>query len=147
MVAAVDQRDGDVHDREATKRPFLQRILHALLDRRDVLLGNGPAVDLLVELEAFAASQRPHLDDDVAELAVAARLLFVAAMLLDRPAVECLSTLLGTLDADGYVAARRRIQAEVAATWVCGPADCRALVDRLRRTAAARQDALLEVAA
>jgi hypothetical protein len=41
-------------------------------------------VNLLFEDEALAAAERPDLDDHVAELAVAARLLLVAAMLAHR---------------------------------------------------------------
>ena len=41
-------------------------------------------MDLLFELEARSARQRLQLDDHVAELAVAARLLLVAALLRDR---------------------------------------------------------------
>jgi hypothetical protein len=54
-----------------------------MLDRRDPLAGHGAAGDLVVELETLAARQRLDLDDDVAELAVAARLLLVAARLGD----------------------------------------------------------------
>jgi hypothetical protein len=68
-------------------------------------------------------------------------------LLLDQPTVEDLSEQLGSLDAEGYFAARRKILAEDAATWVCGPAECRALVDRLRRAAVTCQDVLLEAAA
>src|SRR5690606_29776619 len=86
VVAAVDQSDADIDHREAAQRAFLQRVLHALLDGRDILPGNRAAVDFLVELKAFAAAQGPDFDDDVAELAVAARLLLVAAVLPDRAA-------------------------------------------------------------
>ena len=80
VVAAVDQGHRDVDHREA-QRALLHRVADALLDRRDPLLRHGAAVDLLLELEAFAARQRADFDDHVAELAVAARLLLVAAVL------------------------------------------------------------------
>ena len=83
VVAAVDQGHGDVDDLEA-QRPFVHRLADAFLDRRDPLLRHGAAVDLLLELEAFAAADRTDFDDDVAELAVPARLLLVAAVLADR---------------------------------------------------------------
>ena len=83
VIAAVDQADRDIDHVEA-ERAFGHRISDALFDRRNPLLGDRPAVDFLFEQEAFAASQRPHLDDHVAELAVAARLLLVAPLLGDR---------------------------------------------------------------
>src|SRR6185369_4089672 len=55
-----------------------------ILDGRDPLLGYRPAVDLLLEYEAGAAGQGLHLDDDVAELAMTARLLLVAPLLSHR---------------------------------------------------------------
>ena len=83
VIAAVDQRDRAVDHLEA-ERAFVHRFAHAFLDRRNPLLGNRAAVDPLLELEALAARQRLHFDDHVAELAVAARLLLVAALLGDR---------------------------------------------------------------
>ena len=83
VIAAVDQGHRDVDHVEA-ERALDHRILDALFDRRDPLLGDRPAVDFFFEAEAFAASERLHLDDHVAELAVAARLLLVAAFLGHR---------------------------------------------------------------
>ena len=53
----------------------------ALLHGRKILPGDGAAVDVLLEAETFATGQRGEFDDDVAELAVAARLFLVAAAL------------------------------------------------------------------
>ena len=80
VEAAVGQRHRDIDHREA-ERSLDHRIAHALLDRGDILLRNGAARDLLGEAEAFAARQRRKLDHHVAELAVPARLLLVAAAL------------------------------------------------------------------
>src|SRR5262245_11003675 len=83
MVASVEQGHGHI-DHWEPHRPLLHRVLDALLNRRDPLLRDCPAMDLLLELEAFAATQRPDLDDHVAILAMAARLLLVATPLLCR---------------------------------------------------------------
>ena len=82
VVGAVDQGHRDVDHRKA-ERALGERVLDAGLDRGDPLLGDHPAGDLVVELEAVAARQRLHLDHAIAELAVAARLLLVAAALGD----------------------------------------------------------------
>ena len=63
---------------------MLERVDDALLDRRDVVARHHAAGDLVLELEAGAARQRLDLEHDVAELAVAAGLLLVAAALRDR---------------------------------------------------------------
>ena len=83
VIAAVDQGHRAIDHLEA-ERALAHRFAHAFLDRRDPLLGHGAAVDLLLEHEARAARQGLHFDDHVAELAVAARLLLVAALLGDR---------------------------------------------------------------
>src|SRR5690349_6977042 len=94
MVAAVDQANGAIDDRE-TQWPPGHRLAHAFLDGRDPLFGHRPAVDLLLEVEALATAQRTDFDDHVAELAMPARLLLVAAMLTHRLA-------------DGFAIANRR---------------------------------------
>ena len=62
----------------------MPRVLDALLHRRDVLPRDRAAEDVVLELEVAAAGQRLHADLAVAELAVAARLLLVAAVRLGR---------------------------------------------------------------
>src|SRR6187455_1675035 len=76
VIGAVDQGHRDIDDREA-QRTLHRCIPYACLDRGDPLLGHDSARDLLLELEALAARQGPHLDHGVAELAMAARLLLV----------------------------------------------------------------------
>ena len=78
VIGAVDQRHRDVDHREA-ERAVLERVDDALLDRRDVIARHHAAGDLVLELEAGAARQRLDVEHDVAELAVAAGLLLVAA--------------------------------------------------------------------
>ena len=51
---AVDQPRLEVDDREAGDDAGLPRLLDALLDRRDVILGHGAAHDLALEREARA---------------------------------------------------------------------------------------------
>src|SRR6185295_10818234 len=82
VIAAVDQAYRDVDDMEA-ERSFDHRFLDAFLDGRNPLLWHRSAVDLLLETEAFAARQGTNLDDHIAKLAMAARLLLVAAVLAD----------------------------------------------------------------
>src|SRR5262249_19126716 len=83
VIAAVDQGHGAVDDLES-ERALLHRFADAVLDRRGPLPGNGAAVDFLLEDEALAAAERTDLDDHVAELAMAAGLLLVAAVLAHR---------------------------------------------------------------
>lgn len=67
---------------------------------------------------------------------------------LDEPSVESLSELLGGIDTGTYLAQRNKIIAQDPGMWICGPADCRGLVDRLGRLAGMeRRDVLLEAAA
>ncbi len=54
---------------------------------------------------------------------------------LDEPKAERLSALLGNMDAESYVALRDAVAAQDPGTWICGPADCRRLVERLGRVA------------
>ena len=74
VIGAVDQGDGDVDDGEA-ERPARQRVAGAHLDGGKRLARHRAAVDALAKGEAFAALARADLDQHVAELAVAARLL------------------------------------------------------------------------
>ena len=71
VVGAVDELDLDVDDREAGEHAGAERLLDALVDRRDVLLGNRAADDLVLELVAVARLLRNDVDDDVAVLAAA----------------------------------------------------------------------------
>jgi hypothetical protein len=50
---------------------------------------------------------------------------------LAAPSVEALAALLGGMDAAGYTTLRGGVAAQDPATWVCRPADCRRLVERL----------------
>ena len=69
-----DQLDLHVDHRIAGEDAVLQRLLDALLDRADVLARDRAADDLVLEDEALARLRRLHVDDDVAVLALAARL-------------------------------------------------------------------------
>ena len=80
VIGAVDQRHRDVDDGKS-QRAVLERVDHAFLDRGDVVARHHAAGDLLLEHEAGAARHRLDVEHDVAELAVAARLLLVAAAL------------------------------------------------------------------
>src|SRR5215213_8400062 len=82
VIASVDEADGDVDDVEA-ERALTHRFAHAILDRWDPLLRDGPAVNLLLEMKAFPAAQRTDFDNHVAELAVPAGLLLVSSVLAD----------------------------------------------------------------
>ena len=82
MVAAVDQADLAVDDLEA-ERAFHHRLADTVFNGGYPLARDGAASDLFLEHEARAARQRLHLDDNVAELAMAAGLLLMAALLGD----------------------------------------------------------------
>ena len=83
MVLAVGEGHGDIDDREPERTP-VQILLHAALDRGDVLPRHRATDNGLGELETGAAGQRLDVEMDITELAVAARLLLVAAMLGGR---------------------------------------------------------------
>ena len=69
-------------------------------------------------------------------------------LLLDEPSAKSLAALLGGVTADEYEAQRAAIEAQDRRTWVCGPGECRSLVEQLRRIAGDRHPgALVEVAA
>src|SRR5947209_5243569 len=82
MVRTIGQRHLHVDDGKA-ERPPLQSIDHALFHRADIIPRNGAADHCLAELKAAAAWQWLDLQNDVAELAMAAGLLLVAAALGD----------------------------------------------------------------
>ena len=84
VIAAVVDGDLEVDDRVAGEIAARGRLDDAFFDGGDEVARNGAAEDLVGELEAAAARQRLHADLAVAELAVAAGLLLVAALAL-RP--------------------------------------------------------------
>ena len=84
MIRTVEQRDFDVHNREAGKHAGLHRALDALFDRRNVFLRNRAANGLVDELKALAAFVGLNLDFDMAVLALAAGLSGVLGLLEDR---------------------------------------------------------------
>ena len=90
VILAVDQRHFEIDDLLA-ERAFLQIVAQPLLDGGDEVARHHAAHDPVDEAEARAARQRPDLDLDVGELAVAAGLALVARVLrgagLDRLAI------------------------------------------------------------
>ena len=74
MVRTEDERHPHVDHRVAGEHAALQRVLDAGVDRRDVLLRDHAAGDLVDELVAAAGAGGLEVDDDVAVLALAARL-------------------------------------------------------------------------
>jgi len=69
-------------------------------------------------------------------------------LLLEEPSVAGLAGLLFDVGREEYAGLRERIAAQDPATWVCGPAECRRLVERLGSlTDTTRQDVLLEAVA
>jgi hypothetical protein len=56
VIAAVDQLNLDVNDGISGEYAGSKRLLNALVDRRNVLLGNRAADDLVVELVASSGS-------------------------------------------------------------------------------------------
>ena len=83
MIGAVRQRDVEIDDGEA-ERPARQAVNDALFHRADIIARHRTADDLFMKLETGAARHRLDFQDDVAELAMAAGLLLVAAALADR---------------------------------------------------------------
>ena len=83
MVRTEVDRRLDVHDREARERAGLERLLDALLDRRDVLRRNDAALDFVDELEALAGLLRGELEADVRVLAATTGLLDVLVLVVD----------------------------------------------------------------
>ena len=80
----VEDRGAEIDHRVAGEEAAQPRVLQALLDGRDELPRDRAAEDVVDELEVAAARQRIELDLAVAELAVAAGLLLVAAVRLGR---------------------------------------------------------------
>jgi hypothetical protein len=69
-------------------------------------------------------------------------------LLLEEATVEALVARFGNLTPGGYGALRDAMMAQAPETWICGPADCRRLVEKLRRVASGKSgEVLLEAAA
>ena len=85
MVLAVVEGHADVDHRVAAEVALLERLDHALLDRRDERARNGAAHHLVDELEAAAARQGLDPQPAVGVLAAAAALLLVLALGLGLP--------------------------------------------------------------
>ena len=111
--------------------PAREPVDHALLHRADIVARHRAADDLFVEFEAGAARHRLDLQHHVAELAMAAGLLLVAAALGDRFADGLLIADRGRLrfDVDAEAVACSRSSAtrrcispcpHSTMSWVCG---------------------------
>src|SRR5262245_43651577 len=85
VVGAVVEGDLHVHHGVAREDPLLHAIAHALLDRGDEVARDGPAEDVVDELEATAARHGLDADPGVPVLAAAAGLLLVFALALGTP--------------------------------------------------------------
>src|SRR2546430_15316136 len=70
----VHELDLDVHHRVAREHTVLERFLHPLLHRADVLARDHAADDVVLEDEPGARLAWLHVDDHVAVLTAAARL-------------------------------------------------------------------------
>ena len=79
MIFAVVEAHAEIHHRKSRQKAALGRIAHALFHRRNPVLGNRAAENIVHELDSRAARQRLHLDAAHAELPVAAGLLLVLA--------------------------------------------------------------------
>src|SRR3954464_854352 len=85
VVRAVDELDAHVDDGIPGEHARLHRLLDAEVDRRDVLLGDFPADDLVHELVAVARRHGFRVDHSVAVLAATSGLADELALnLLDR---------------------------------------------------------------
>ena len=82
MMLAVIQRDREI-DYGESQWATLHILLHAVLDRRNVLPRDHAAGDLVDKLETLAAHHRLDLEMHIAEFAMAARLFLVPGMLLN----------------------------------------------------------------
>ena len=78
MVLAVGEDGPHVDGGVAGEHAGVERLLDAGVDRRDVLLGDAAAGDLVDELVAAAGAGGLEVDGDLGELARATRLLLVA---------------------------------------------------------------------
>ena len=79
MILAVVEARAEIGDRKSGQKAALGGIAQALLDRGNPVLGNGPAENIIDELDALASRQRLQADAAKAELPVPAGLLLVFA--------------------------------------------------------------------
>ena len=111
MVGAVNQGDLDVLDGIACDDAGLQRLLDALVDRGDVLLGDGTADGGVDELVAKAGLHRGEVDDGVAILAA-------TTGLADELALDVLDLVAGGLAIGDLRLAHVAVDLELAAETV-----------------------------
>ena len=79
MIGTIGQGNFDVDHGEAGDEAFFQGFTDAFFNGRDVLFRYGAAKDLIDEFKGFACRQRLDVQEDVAELTVAAALFLVFA--------------------------------------------------------------------
>ena len=99
VVAAVQQGGFQSHHGVARQHALLGGEADALLDRREEVLGHAAAEHLFFKDDLLAVA-RLEVDDDIAELAVAAGLLLMAALLLAGLADGLTVGDAGSLEAD-----------------------------------------------
>ena len=80
MILAVVDRGAEIDDRKSGEITAFGRSANAFLDRRNPVLGNRSAENIVHELNAGAARRRLHADAADAELPVPAGLFFVLAL-------------------------------------------------------------------
>jgi hypothetical protein len=85
VVGTVEQRNLDVHHREASQTPLLSASLRPFSTAGNVLARHRAALDGIDKFVALAGLIRLHLEPDVAVLAFTAGLLDELAFLLDLP--------------------------------------------------------------
>src|SRR6185503_6620748 len=107
VVRPVDELDRDVDDRIAREHAGFHCLLYSRVDRRDVLLRDLAAGDLVAELVALAGLLRAQVDDDV-------RVLARAAGLAHELLADVLDGLAGGLAVRDLRAADVRLDAELA---------------------------------
>src|SRR5258708_29763088 len=100
VALAVVDDDAHVLHRVAGHHAGIERLLHALLHRRDEDRGNHAALYFARELETGPARQRLDLEENLAELARAAGLLLVPAVALGAPGDRFAIRSLGRLGGD-----------------------------------------------
>src|SRR5438874_3015691 len=74
VITAIVERDFHVHDRVASHHSTFERFLNSLVNRLDVLLGDGAANDVIDELVALAWLLRVEINFHVPVLSAAASL-------------------------------------------------------------------------
>src|SRR5215471_4801372 len=86
MVGTVIEHDFEVNHRISGEVSAASCVLNTLLNRRNEVLWNGAAEDLIRKLELTTAGERLHLDLAVPVLAVSAGLLLMTALHIGAPA-------------------------------------------------------------